>query len=190
MHAGDEVHLEVNARYETVPSQVQGMEGIATQVAGALQQSAAGLESAGAASGTNGLAAGGALATGQEQAVPKAYLNYLLYDENYQLVDQGFLQVSEAAAVGKANPSATPEALTMDIAVAASSPAKSRSSTSGKKDQDQCEGKGRAVNNIYIERFRRRIKCRYIYLFLHGDSVTLYRGTAGWVNRYSHWPDQ
>ncbi|MGB3852103.1 MAG: DUF6443 domain-containing protein [Tunicatimonas sp.] len=118
VHAGDEVHLEVNARYETVPSQVQGMEGIATQVAGALQQSAAGLESAGAASGTNGLAAGGALATGQEQAVPKAYLNYLLYDENYQLVDQGFRQVSEAAAVGKANPEVSPEALTVDIAVA------------------------------------------------------------------------
>lgn len=45
VHAGDTVRLKVNARYETVPSQVQGLEGVATEVAGAVQRSAAGLES-------------------------------------------------------------------------------------------------------------------------------------------------
>ena len=118
VHAGDTVRLQVNARYETVPSQVQGMEGVLSEIAGAVMQSAAGLENSGAITGSNGLAAGGALTTGKEQEVPKAYLNYLLYDENYQLVDQGFQQVSEAAAVGKANPSATPEALALEVPVA------------------------------------------------------------------------
>ena len=117
MHAGDTIRLKVNARYETVPSQVQGLEGVATEIAGAVSRSAAGLENAGAATGSNGLAAGSALATGKEQEVPQAYLNYLLYDENYQLVDQGFQQVSEAAAVGKANPSAAPEALELEVPI-------------------------------------------------------------------------
>ena len=117
VHTGDTIRLKVNARYETVPAQVQGLEGIATEVAGAVSRSAAGLESAGAATGTNGLAAGSALATGKEQEVPQAYLNYLLYDENYQLVDQGFQQVSEAAAVGKSNPDATPEELALKVPI-------------------------------------------------------------------------
>ncbi len=117
VHAGDTVRLKVNARYETVPDQVQGMEGVATEIAGAVSRSAAGLENAGAITGTNGLAAGSALTTGKEQEVPQAYLNYLLYDENYQLVDQGFQQVSQAAAVGKANPSASPEELALEVPI-------------------------------------------------------------------------
>ncbi len=117
VHAGDTVRLKVNARYETVPSQVQGLEGIATEVVGAASRSAAGLESSGAITGTNGLAAGSALTNGKEPDVPQAYLNYLLYDENYQLIDQGFQQVSEAAAVGKANPSATPEELALEVPI-------------------------------------------------------------------------
>ncbi len=117
VHAGDTVRLKVNARYETVPSQVQGMEGVATEIAGAVSRSAAGLENAGAITGTNGLAAGSALTTGKEQEVPQAYLNYLLYDENYQLVDQGFQQVSQAAAVGKANPGAAPEELALEVPI-------------------------------------------------------------------------
>ena len=96
---------------------MQGLEGIATQVAGAVEKTAAGLESGGAANGLNGLAAGSALATGQEPEVPKGYLNYLLYDEEYHLIDQGFQQVSEAAAVGKANPSASPEALALEVPI-------------------------------------------------------------------------
>ncbi len=118
VHAGDTVRLKVNARYETVPSQVQGLEGVATEVAGALEKTVSGLESGGVSDGLNGLAAGSALATGKDQEVPQAYLNYLLYDENYQLVDQGFQQISKAAAVGKSNPSATPEELALEVPIA------------------------------------------------------------------------
>ena len=117
VHAGDTVRIKVNARYETVPSRVQGMEGVATEIAGMVQRGAAGLESSGAITGSNGLAAGSALTTGKEQEVPQAYLNYLLYDENYQLVDQGFQQVSEAAAVGKANPNADAEELALEVPI-------------------------------------------------------------------------
>ena len=117
VQAGDTVHLQVNARYETSPSQVQGLDGIATEVAGAVEKTAAGLESQGAGGSLNGIAASGALATGQEASVPKAYLNYLLYDEEYQLLDQGYVQVSEAAAVGKNNPEATAEELSLDVPI-------------------------------------------------------------------------
>ena len=41
-----------------------------------------------------------------------------MYDEEYQLLDQGYVQVSEAAAVGKSNPDATAEELSLDVAVA------------------------------------------------------------------------
>ena len=114
---GDAVHLQVNARYETAPAQAPGIEGVATEVAGAVQKTAAGLESSGAAAGLNGATITGALASGEEQGVPTAYLNYLLYDADYQLIDQGYVQVSEAAAVGKKNPEAAPEMLALDVDV-------------------------------------------------------------------------
>ena len=116
MRQGDVVHLRVNAAYETGSGKVQGLEGIATEVAGALEQTATGLESGGAASGTNGLTAGSALSQGQKPGVPAAYLNYLVYDHDYQLIDQGFAKVSEEAAVqvGSRN-SGSAEALVLDV---------------------------------------------------------------------------
>ena len=119
VRAGDKVHLQVNAAYETGRGKVQGLEGIATQVAGAASRSAAGLESAGAITGSNGLAAGSALTNGKQQGVPPAYLNYLVYDTDYQLVDQGFVQVSEAAAVEVGSTNNDPaETLTLDVDIA------------------------------------------------------------------------
>ncbi len=119
VRAGDQVHLQVNAAYETGRGKVQGLEGIATQVAGAASRSAAGLESGGAIAGSNGLAAGSALTTGKQQAVPPAYLNYLVYDTDFQLVDQGFVQVSEAAAVEVGSTNNDPaETLTLDVDIA------------------------------------------------------------------------
>ena len=41
----------------------------------------------------------------------------LLRDNSRVYIDRGFQQVSKAAAVGKGNPSATPEALTLEVAV-------------------------------------------------------------------------
>ncbi len=120
MRQGDQVHLQVNAAYETGRGKVQGLEGIATQVAGAASRSAAGLESTGAASGTNALAAGGALTTGKQQGVPPAYLNYLVYDTDFQLVDQGFVQISEDAAtqVGSRSADGEGETLALDVDIA------------------------------------------------------------------------
>ena len=119
VRAGDQVHLQVNAAYETGRGKVQGLEGIATQVAGAVSRSAAGLESAGAITGSNGLAAGSALTIGKQQGVPPAYLNYLVYDTDFQLVDQGFVQVSEDAAtqVGSRSADGEGETLALDVAV-------------------------------------------------------------------------
>ena len=113
VHSGDTIRLKVNARYETTPSQVQGL---ATEVAGALQKTASGLESSGASEGINGLGATGALANDQAET-PQAYLNYLVYDEDYQLIDQGYQQVSEAAAVGVKNPDAAPEELALEVPI-------------------------------------------------------------------------
>ena len=116
VHRGDTIRLKVNARYETTPSQVQGLEGVATEIAGALQKTASGLESSGASESISGLGATGALANDQAKT-PQAHMNYLVYDEDYQLIDQGFVAVSEAAAVGAKNPDAAPEALTLEVPI-------------------------------------------------------------------------
>ncbi len=118
VHAGDTVRLRVNARYETSPGQVKGLEGIATQIAGAATGGAAGLEGAATGTGVNPATAGSALANGQDQGVPQGYLNYILYDEDYQPIDQGFRKVSKAAEVGKANPNAPAENLSLEIPIA------------------------------------------------------------------------
>lgn len=56
--------------------------------------------------------------------------------------------------------------------------------------QISMDGKGRALDNIFIERFWRTIKYRYIYLFPHEDGISLYRGIAGWMDKYNHRPHQ
>ena len=114
---GDNVHMQVNARYETGPGKVQGLEEVATQVAGAASRTAAGFENGGLSEGVNGATLGSALSKGESQKVPAAYLNYLLYDTDYRLVDQGYVPVSEAAAVDAQHPEATPEALALDVEV-------------------------------------------------------------------------
>lgn len=46
------------------------------------------------------------------------------------------------------------------------------------------DGKGRALDNIYIERFWRTIKYQHIYLNPADDGITLYRGIKKWMERY------
>lgn len=46
------------------------------------------------------------------------------------------------------------------------------------------DGKGRALDNIYIERFWRTIKYQHIYLNPAEDGITLYRGIKKWMERY------
>lgn len=46
------------------------------------------------------------------------------------------------------------------------------------------DGKGRALDNIYIERFWRTIKYQHIFLNPAEDGITLYRGIKKWLDRY------
>ena len=52
------------------------------------------------------------------------------------------------------------------------------------KIQISMDGKGRALDNIYIERFWRTIKYQHIYLNPAGDGITLYKGIKKWMERY------
>lgn len=60
----------------------------------------------------------------------------------------------------------------------------------GRKIKISMDGKGRALDNIYIERFWRTIKYRYIYLFPHQDGISLYQGIAQWMDKYNGRPHQ
>lgn len=48
------------------------------------------------------------------------------------------------------------------------------------------DGKGRALDNIYIERFWRTIKYQYIYLNPATDGMTLYVGIKKWIEKYHY----
>jgi len=47
------------------------------------------------------------------------------------------------------------------------------------------DGKGRALDNIYIERFWRSIKYRHIYLNPANDGLELYKGIDKWIYMYN-----
>jgi putative transposase len=47
------------------------------------------------------------------------------------------------------------------------------------------DGKGRALDNIYIERFWRTIKYQYIYLNPAKDGVHLFKGISKWMEFYN-----
>ncbi|MXV38680.1 DDE-type integrase/transposase/recombinase [Flavobacteriaceae bacterium Ap0902] len=48
------------------------------------------------------------------------------------------------------------------------------------------DGKGRALDNVYVERFFRTIKQDYIYLNPAEDGLELYGGIAQYMNKYNH----
>ena len=48
------------------------------------------------------------------------------------------------------------------------------------------DGKGRALDNIYIERFWRTIKYQYIYLNPASNGFELYQGIKNWLERYHY----
>ncbi len=47
------------------------------------------------------------------------------------------------------------------------------------------DSKGRALDNIYIERFWRTIKQQYIYLNPARDGISLYQGIEQWIYKYN-----
>lgn len=52
--------------------------------------------------------------------------------------------------------------------------------------QISMDGKGRALDNIIIERFWRTIKYRYIYLYEFEDGIALQRGIQGFMQKYNY----
>lgn len=48
------------------------------------------------------------------------------------------------------------------------------------------DGKGRATDNAYIERFFRTIKWDHIYLYPTNDCVELYQGIKGFIHKYNN----
>jgi putative transposase len=47
------------------------------------------------------------------------------------------------------------------------------------------DGKGRAIDNIYIERFWRTIKQELIYLNNFKDGLVLYQSVDSWIKFYN-----
>lgn len=47
------------------------------------------------------------------------------------------------------------------------------------------DGKGRAIDNIYIERFWRTIKQRYVYLYPAKNGIELYQGIGIFMKKYN-----
>ena len=57
------------------------------------------------------------------------------------------------------------------------------------KSQDikiSMDGKGRAIDNIFIERFWRTLKYDYVYLNPAVDGVELYQGIKEYIHYYNH----
>lgn len=52
--------------------------------------------------------------------------------------------------------------------------------------QISMDGKGRAIDNVYIERFFRTIKQDYIYLNPPNDGLELYEGIKNFMHKYNH----
>ena len=52
------------------------------------------------------------------------------------------------------------------------------------------DGKGRAIDNIFIERFWRTIKYQHIYLRPSNDGYELFKGIDKWIDKYNNRPHQ
>ena len=48
------------------------------------------------------------------------------------------------------------------------------------------DGKGRAIDNIFIERFWRSLKYDYIYLHPANDGLDLYQGLKEYISDYNY----
>lgn len=55
-----------------------------------------------------------------------------------------------------------------------------------KKIRISMDGKGRTIDNIYIERFWRSIKYRHIYLNPANDGIELFKGIMKWIDKYNN----
>jgi len=51
--------------------------------------------------------------------------------------------------------------------------------------QISMDGKGRAIDNIFIERLWRTVKYEHVYLYVYADGLSLYRGIADYFKFYN-----
>ena len=99
---GDSIHIEVKASYEEHSRKpLKGADGVIAATVGALSPSQIGMEASSAQKALSELLSGITLLDDDEDGVPKAFLNYLVMDTAMQVIDRGFVQVSQAAEVGK-----------------------------------------------------------------------------------------
>jgi RHS repeat-associated protein len=105
VNPGDVIDLEVYAKYEAATSTSTTLSGLFTALAGTFTLSATGgtgVDGVQAYNAFNGLFGAGAyIGTStpfEDNVAPKAYLNYILFDENFVLKDFGFDQISNSAA--------------------------------------------------------------------------------------------
>jgi putative transposase len=56
----------------------------------------------------------------------------------------------------------------------------------GDQMQISMDGKGRAIDNIFIERLRRSVKFEWVYLKVFEDGVQLNEGLQEYFNFYNH----
>ena len=56
----------------------------------------------------------------------------------------------------------------------------------GRQIQFSMDGKGRAIDNIFIERLWRSVKYEHIYLHVAQDGVLLYEGLQKYFSFYNH----
>jgi putative transposase len=48
------------------------------------------------------------------------------------------------------------------------------------------DGRGRALDNVFIERLWRTVKYEHIYLYAYEDGLTLHRGLDAYFHKYNH----
>ncbi len=103
---GDKVRLQVQARYEQLGSETTtGTAGVAAAVLSAFGASA-GVEGSASYQALSEALAGSVLLSNDGDDVPHAYLNYLLFDENFDVIDSGMVQATQAGAVTATTPNA------------------------------------------------------------------------------------
>ena len=101
---GEKVRLSVKARYEEFSeSSIEGAEGSLAALLSAFGPTTIGLEGSQSYQAISEALGSTALMGKDETGVPHAYLNYLLFDDNFQLQDMGFQHMSEEGRVAESS---------------------------------------------------------------------------------------
>ncbi|MBX7125127.1 MAG: hypothetical protein K1X47_05505 [Cyclobacteriaceae bacterium] len=123
VNPGDIVDLEAYAKYEEPTSTTNNLTTFFAALASAFNlnpSGGTGLEGQQAYNAISGLFPGGLPTNGYEDPVaqaPKAYLNYILFDQNFVMVDMGWDQISIAAKQVGATPVVPHEYLSLHVKV-------------------------------------------------------------------------